>query len=92
VEGSEQNDPHKKKYFMQKSNAVYTLILFYFKVIKHVINIFFISSKKNQNNLKKQVAIMQPLYTFPSKGSKSTFNLKKIREKLYKQNLYLYAE
>jgi hypothetical protein len=35
---------------------------------------------------------MQPLYTFPSKGSKSIFNLKKIREKLYKQNLYLSAE
>jgi hypothetical protein len=73
---------NKKSNFRQKSNAVYTLILFYFKVIKHVINISFISSKKNQNNLKKQVATMQPLFTFPSKGSKSIFNLKQFLMKV----------
>jgi hypothetical protein len=32
---------------------------------------------------------MQTLSTFPSKGSKSIFNLEKLREKVYKKNLYL---
>jgi hypothetical protein len=67
---------NKKKYFRQKSKAVYTLILFYFKVIKHVINIFFYFHKINKNNLKKQVATMQPISTFTSKGSKAIFNSK----------------
>jgi hypothetical protein len=39
---------------------------------------FFYFLKKNQNNLKKQVATMQPLSTLASKGSKSNFNLKKV--------------
>jgi hypothetical protein len=75
---------NKKRYFRQKSNAVCTLILFYFKVIKHEINIFLFPQKKNQNNIKKKVATMQPLATFPSKGKSSIFNLKNFREKLYR--------
>jgi hypothetical protein len=39
---------------------------------------FLFPQKKNQNNLKKQVATMQPLFTFPSKGSESIFNCKNI--------------
>jgi hypothetical protein len=83
---------NKKMYFRQKSNAVYTLILFYFKVIKHARNIFFISPEKNQNNLKKLVVIMQPFYTFLSKGSKSIFNFKKIFEKSYIGKTYIYPQ
>jgi hypothetical protein len=69
---------NKKRQFRQKSNAVYTLILFYLKVIKNVINVFFISSKKIKTIYKKQVATMQPISTFPSKGSESIFNCKNI--------------
>jgi hypothetical protein len=67
---------------MQKSNAVYTLILFYFKVKKTRNKCFFYFLKKNQNNLKKQVPTMQPLFTFPSKGSGSIFSLKKFSRKV----------
>jgi hypothetical protein len=73
---------NKKSYFRQKSNAVYTLILFYFKVKKHVINIFLFPQKKIKTIYKKQVATMQPLSPFPSKGSKSIFNLKQFSRKV----------
>jgi hypothetical protein len=49
------------------------ILLFYFKAIKHVINNFFISSEYNQNTLKTGNNPIQPLPTFPSKGSKSVF-------------------
>jgi hypothetical protein len=42
---------NKKRFFRQKSYAVYTLIFFDFKVIKHVINIFLLPQKKNQINI-----------------------------------------
>jgi hypothetical protein len=60
---------NKKRCFRQKSNAVYTFNLILFQCHKTRNNYFFlISSKKNQNNLKKQVATMEPISTFPSKG------------------------
>ena len=62
-----------QRYFGQNCNAFYTLILFYFKSIKHVLNSFFISSKYNQNTLKTD---NNPT-TFQSNGSKPFFNLKK---------------
>jgi hypothetical protein len=81
---------NKKRYFRKKSNAVYTLILFDFKVIKHVINIFLFPQKKIKTIYKKQVATMQPLSTFPSKGSESIFNCKKIsRKDMFKTYIYL---
>jgi hypothetical protein len=39
VKGLEKNDPNLRKNILGKSiNAIYILILFYFKAIKHVIN------------------------------------------------------
>jgi hypothetical protein len=40
---------------MQKSNAVFTLIFFYFKAIKHVINIFLFPQKKSKQSIKNSL-------------------------------------
>jgi hypothetical protein len=40
---------------MQKSNAVYTLIFFYFKVIKHVKIFFLFPQKKSKQSIKNRL-------------------------------------
>jgi hypothetical protein len=73
---------NKKIYFRKKSNNVYTLIFILFQSHKTRNKYFFISSKKIKTIYEKQVATMQPLSTFPSKGSESIFNCKKISRKV----------
>jgi hypothetical protein len=43
---------------------------------------FLFPQKKIKTIYKKQVATMQPLFTFPSKGSKSIINLKQFLMKV----------
>jgi hypothetical protein len=87
---------YKESYLRQKLKTVYNQLQFYSKIIKNVKNNFFISSKKIKTIYKKQVATMQPLPTFTSKGCKSYFSISSIKHQNYtiysadKYKFYLY--
>jgi hypothetical protein len=74
---------NKKRYFRKKSNAVYNLILFDFKVIKHVINIFLFPQKKIKTILKNRLQQCNHYTLFRLKVLSQFLIVKKFREKLH---------
>jgi hypothetical protein len=81
VKWSEKNDPNLGNSILGKSERRLYFNFILFQSLKTRYKLFIYFLKIQSKHFKKQVTTIQPLSTFPSKGSKSIFNLKEISVK-----------